>query len=237
MPRTEYLREAIDAVAAFLVTDAPLGETLSRVAVLAREAIEPTEAVGITLLGESGRPSTQVFTHEISPEVDQGQYDDKAGPCLDAMRQGRIIRVSDTALVADKWPSFSRRAVEQGVHSTLSLPLLAGGERLGAMNLYATGGGPFADSDERPASLFATQAAVVLANARAYWAAFDLSAGLSTALQSRAVIDMAKGKIMASGGGTPDEAFQLLVKASQRSNVPLREVARRMLEGTLTEEQ
>jgi GAF domain-containing protein len=114
---------------------------------------------------------TRVFTDGISPAVDEGQYQDDVGPCLDALREGRIIRVEDTAAVVGRWPSYSRRAVENGVSSTLSLPLSAGSERLGAMNLYATGGRRFSEDDEGHGDRFATQAAVALANARAYWSA------------------------------------------------------------------
>lgn len=236
MREPDHLQEAVSAVAEFLIADAPLGDTLQRVALRARDGIPPSVAAGLTLLGEGARPRTQVFTDDIAPQLDAAQYEDDTGPCLDAMRQGRIVRVEDTAAVADRWPRFSRRAVEYGVVSTLAAPLVAGGEGLGALNLYATAGA-YDEAHERDASLFAIQAAVVLANARAYWTSFDMTTGLRTALESRAVIDMAKGKIMASGGGTPDEAFALLVKASQRANVPLREVARRIVEGTLTTEQ
>lgn len=224
------LREAVDTVAQFLVADVPLGQTLDRISLLARDAIGTTAAVGITLADERGRRGTHVFTDEISPDVDQGQYDDDEGPCLDALREDRVVLVPDTAAVADRWPSFSRRAVAAGVVSTLSLPLSAGDERLGVMNLYSTGEA-YAEPQERAGALFAKQAAVVLANCRAYWNAFDLSEGLQHALRSRETIDMAKGKLMASANCSPDEAFQLLVKASQRTNVPLREIARRILHG------
>jgi transcriptional regulator with GAF, ATPase, and Fis domain len=225
------LRAALETVSQFLVADVPLGRTLDRIAVLARDAIATTAAVGITLADEQGRPATRVFTDDISPDVDQGQYDDDQGPCLDALREGRVVRVPDTGAVEDRWPSYSRRAVAAGVVSTLSLPLKAGDEGLGVMNLYSTADA-YDEPDERDAALFARQAAVVLANCRAYWNAFDLSQGLQEALASRATIDMAKGKIMAANGCTPDEAFQLLVKASQRENVRLRDVARRIVEGT-----
>lgn len=78
--------------------------------------------------------------------------------------------------------------------------------------------------------MLATQVSVVLANARAYWQAFDLAQGLGQALESRASIEQAKGKIMATNGCGPDEAFAFLVRASQRENVKLRDIARRIVE-------
>ena len=227
----DAVRDAVDAVALFLVAEVSLGQTLERIAVLARDAVGQTTAVGLTMLDDGERPATRVFTDEISPRVDQGQYDDGDGPCLTAYREGRIVLVEDTRRVADEWPSFSRRAMQDGVRSTLSLPLVAGADHMGVMNLYTVGPRPFVADDVTDGQLFATQASVVLANARAYWASFDLAAGLQTALESRAVIDQAKGKLMALSNCSADEAFQLLVKASQRENVRLRDVARRIVEG------
>lgn len=223
-------RQAVDAVAQFLIADITLGDTLQRIAELARDAVGPTTAVGLTLLDDNDRPATRVFTDEISPHVDAGQYEDD-GPCLTAYREGRVVLVESVAATAGQWPVFAERAKEEGVRSSLSLPLIAGDNRMGVMNLYATGPEPYGDVDVVDAQLFATQAAVVLANSQAFWAAFDLAANLTTALSSRAVIDQAKGKIMEQNDCSADEAFRLLVKASQRENLRLRDLAARIVEG------
>ncbi len=73
------------------------------------------------------------------------------------------------------------------------------------MNLYAKGNRAFDEDEERHGGLFATQAALILANARAYWSAYDLGAGLSKALESRAMIDMTKDKIMPTSLCIPGE--------------------------------
>jgi GAF domain-containing protein len=223
------LREAVAAVARFLVADAPLGETLDRIAAHAKEGLGGA-AVGMTLVDEQGQATrTQVFTDELSPEVDQAQYDEDTGPCLEALRVGEIIRVEDTSAVSDRWPAFSARAVECGVRSTLSVPLEAGSTRIGVMNVYSKNE-PFTADDEPDGTLFATQAAAVLANTRMYWGALDLAAGLQAAMETRGIIEMAKGKIMATNKCSADEAFGLLVKASQRENLKLRELAKRIVE-------
>jgi transcriptional regulator with GAF, ATPase, and Fis domain len=229
---SQALDEAVKAVAGFLVEDASLGATLERVAALTTEAIPPVTAVGVTLLDEGNRPVTRVSTHDTAPRVDQAQYDENDGPCLQAYRQNRTIRVDDCSAMADTWPAYSRVAAQEGVKSTLSLPLVAGGKPFGAFNMYAVDAYAFSAQDEVDAELFATQAAVVLANARAYWGAFDLAAGLRTAMESRAVIEQAKGILMASRRCSSEEAFSMLVSASQRSNVKLRELAGRMVESS-----
>ena len=104
-----------------------------------------------------------------------------------------------------------------------TIPLQVGDREVGALELAA--------ADAAAAARFARQAAVVLVNAQDYWAVRELADGLQAALDSRAVIDMAKGKLMAQGGVTPDDAFALLVKASQRENVKLRDIAQRIVYG------
>jgi AmiR/NasT family two-component response regulator len=78
--------------------------------------------------------------------------------------------------------------------------------------------------------LFASQAAIVLANAQLYWDARELSEGLGEAMMHRAVIEQAKGVLMGAQGCDEDEAFQMLVKASQRENVKVRTVAKRIVD-------
>lgn len=229
------VRQAIDAVAQFLVSDARLGETLDRIASLAHGAVRPATALSLTLLDDAGRPATRVFAGEIAPAVDQGQYEQGDGPCLTAYREGRAVLVRDTAADADRWPVFGRLALQHGVRSCLALPLVAGGDRMGVMNLYATDEA-FTDDDVTDGRAFATQAAVVLFNARAYWQAFDLSTTMQAALGSRATIDQAKGILMAQRGCSEDAAFRMLVAASQRENVRLREVARRLVHAAVREE-
>ena len=104
-------------------------------------------------------------------------------------------------------------------------PLVARGEGLGALNLYSRRPSAFIDINLDESGVFANQAAMVLANARVYWDARELSENLQQAMQSRSVIDQAVGVIMATSGQSPDGAFQILVRASQRENRKLREIA------------
>jgi len=224
------LREATTALARYLVADTTLGETLQRVAELALAAVTTADAAGLTLLEGRKRPVTVFASNaDLSWEVDQVQYADDTGPCLEAYRTGRVLRVGDAARAGGRWPGYARAALTLGVGSTLSLPLVAGGTTYGALNLYARATGAFGETDVSEGQVFATQASVVLANASAYWDAQDLATGLTEAMKSRAVIDMAKGKLMASGRYTPDQAFEVLVNASQRTNTRLRDVAYRIV--------
>jgi GAF domain-containing protein len=221
------IRQSIAALSGFFVGEGTLGETLTRVSDLACESIEAADLAGITMLVE-GRARTAVFTDATSPEIDAAQYETGVGPCLDAFRHQKIYRVESTAADA-RWPAFSAAAAKQGVRSTLSLPLVAQSEGVGALNLYSRDG-IFTADDEEVGSVFAAQAAIVLANAKAYWDARHLSEQLSEAMQHRAIIEQAKGVVMAGGGRNADEAFQVLVRASQRENRKLRDIAAQIVE-------
>ena len=115
---------------------------------------------------------------------------------------------------------------------TLSVPLSVQGATVGRLTLYAAEPASFSDSDEVGARAFASQAAVVVANARAYWEIHELAVGLREAMQSRAVIEQAKGKLMATEGCSADEAFTILARTSQLENVKLRDLARRIVDGS-----
>jgi GAF domain-containing protein len=210
------------ALSEFFVDDGTLGDTLLRVAGLACE-VSGADMGGITLLVE-GKPRTGVFTDPEAPDIDEAQYSSGNGPCLDAFRTQRMYRIESVA-EDDRWPEFSKMACDHGIVTTLSLPLHAHDESLGAMNLYARTPGVFDDQCVERALGFAKQASIVLANAQVYWDARQLNENLQQAMKSRATIDQAVGVLLSRGGHTPEDAFQVLVKASQRENRKLREIA------------
>ena len=204
------------------IVDEELDATLTRVVALAVKELPGCDLAGITLIrGE--RPVTAAFSDPEAPEIDTAQYSSGVGPCLDAFRSDTILRIDDTS-TEQRWPSFIELAQHHGIKSTLSLPLRVNRDPVGALNLYSRQAHAFLDEDTPV--LFANHAAVVLANAQAYWASHALTAQLETALTSRAVIEQAKGVLIARHGCTADEAFEQLAGESQQSNVKLREVAR-----------
>ena len=113
----------------------------------------------------------------------------------------------------------------------LSAPLLTPGGTLGSITLFASDAATFTDADADALAVFADHAAALVANAQAYWELHEVASGLQAAMQSRAVIEQAKGQIMSREGCSADEAFTLLARTSQRDNIKLRELARRIVEG------
>ena len=114
------------------------------------------------------------------------------------------------------------------------LPLVVDQRAIGALNLYSRQEGGFDEDDRETAELFASQAAIVLANSQAFWDARALNIGLGEAMKNRAVIEQAKGILMARQQCGEEEAFDLLVRASQRENIKLRTVAQRIVDNAST---
>jgi GAF domain-containing protein len=223
MAPQDPLSRSLSALSRFFVGDGTLHETLSRVGHFAVEAVPAAAMTGLTMLVD-GRARTGVFTDEAAPEIDSAQYETGIGPCLDSFRHQKVFRIDDTT-TDDRWRPFSEAAAAFGIRSTLSIPLIANHEGIGALNFYSKAPNGFSTEAEEVASLFGVQAAVVLANAQAYWDAHLLSQNLAAAMQSRAVIEQAKGMLMGAQRCSADEAFQMLVRASQRENRKLREIA------------
>jgi len=114
--------ESLAALTRFLVGDATMHDTLTRVAELAVKAVPPAAFAGLSMLVED-RVQTAVFTDPTSPEIDQAQYDAGDGPCLAAFRSGVVTEIPST-VTDGPWPEFRRAAAAHGILSTLSLPMV-----------------------------------------------------------------------------------------------------------------
>ncbi|MBF9132609.1 GAF and ANTAR domain-containing protein, partial [Plantactinospora sp. S1510] len=198
-----------------------LGETdlsgvLTRVSELAQRTIPGADEVSVTLLGQRGA-QTAAFTGEMALRLDELQYEYDHGPCLDAARGAAVVAVPDMT-VEDRWPDWTARAVENGARSSLSIGLPIQESVTGALNIYGVKPGAFDDDAVTLAQTFAGYAAVALANAHLYDTTATLAAQMQSAMQSRAVIEQAKGIIMGERRCTADEAFDILAKVSQDSN-------------------
>jgi GAF domain-containing protein len=222
------LQRSVAALTQYFVGDATMQTTLDRVADLVTIAVPQAEQVGITMMVD-GRVGTYVFTHPEVPEIDRAQYESGHGPCVDSYRSGEVVTI-DSTVRDDRWPEFTDVARRHGVLSTLSLPMIVNHQSIGAMNLYANAEDAFGPADVDTGRQFAMQAGFVLANAQAYWDSRTLSENLETAMQSRSVIEQAKGVLMHSLGVSADEAFDVLIRQSQHENVKLREIAQRVVD-------
>jgi GAF domain-containing protein len=223
----------------------PLPEVLSRVAELASEVLPHAVDVSVTLLadpalegaepvallpadgsraGRGARSARSVaFRGGLAVHLDERQYQAGFGPCMDAALTGQTITV-DTGQDT-RYPDFSAAAHRRGVGHTVSLPLPIPQHTIGALNIYG-GAEPFRQRELELAATFAGYAGVALANAALFASTAELVGNLEAAMASRAVIEQAKGVVMAREHCTADQAFEILRAMSQHQNVKVRALCR-----------
>lgn len=213
-----------------LLSQETLDSVLHRVAHLAKRTIPAADEVSVTLV-RSTRPTTAAYTGELAVQADERQYGLDQGPCLDAARGGEMFYVEDMRR-EDRWRDYPALAVEAGVGSSVSIPLPVQQEVLGALNVYSRSPHAFDETGIDSARAFASFAAIAVANADMYLSTAELATQMEQAMATRATIEQAKGILMAQRRCSAEDAFDLLVRASQRENTKLRDLARRVVEGT-----
>jgi GAF domain-containing protein len=227
LQRLDEVRRALADLSVVLGQEEDLGRVLQRGIDQVIHAVPAADMASVTVLrGDAGE--TVASSDERVWAIDSDQYAAGDGPCLEAARTGEVVRVAvEEAL--ERWPEFARSARAAGVASYLSAPLVIDEEFAGSLNLYSTDPHGFGDLDEALLRLYVTAAIAALASARRYAAARELAENLSRALDSRAVIDQARGVLMAVRGLSAQEAFDELVRQSQNTNIKLRDVAARLM--------
>jgi GAF domain-containing protein len=228
---SEHLDELTAAMADLtgaLETEPSEAEILDVVCAEAVRAVPGADMASITAIRD-GRPETAASTDDRAVEIDRVQYAAGEGPCLRAAESGEIVRLP-LATAGALWPEFTEHARSLGVGSYLAAPLRVDGTLAGALNLFGYGDHGFAETDSRMLRLYTTIVSFGLRTTRRYHRARQRAAELELAMSSRAVIEQAKGILMAVHGITADEAMKRLIAESQHTNVKLRDIATRFVE-------
>jgi GAF domain-containing protein len=205
-----------------------LGETdlhgvLVRVAELAKLSLPGAHEVSVTMVRGNGA-HTAASTGELALRLDEYQYEHGRGPCLQAAVDVETLSIPDIA-AESRWPDWGRRAVAAGIQSSLSVGVTIEENVAGALNVYGTEPKAFDDDAIGLAQTFASYASVALANAHVYETTASLARHMQAAMESRAVIEQAKGIIMGERRCSAAAAFTILTRVSQDSNRKLRDVA------------
>jgi GAF domain-containing protein len=224
----QYLPAALTELASLMLATPTVTELLEDVAGLAAEVVTPRGSCGITLRTE-GSPLTVVNSDARAAHLDEVQYGQDGGPCLESMRTGQAVLVADVT-AEHRWASYPGHALGYGVGSSLSLPLAVNGEVRGALNLYSGTKHAFGAEQRHRAEVFAIQAATVLTVALRQARQAQLTEQLREALATRSGIDQALGILMAQQRCDRETAFSILRNASQHQNRKLRHVAADIVE-------
>ncbi|KRF21059.1 hypothetical protein ASG90_01200 [Nocardioides sp. Soil797] len=194
--------------------------------------IEPAMSCGITTQYD-GQPLTVASSDGKAAALDEAQYALDEGPCLHAMRTAEVVDLADVEQAA-RWPLFLKEARNQGLQSSLSLPLIVQEQSIGALNLYSFDTAhDFGSGTRTEAEQFAAQASTALFLALRQVRSDQTAQQLEQALTHRSVIDQALGIVMGQQGCSADEAFVLLRTHSQNNNKKLRIVAEELVARTV----
>jgi GAF domain-containing protein len=208
-----------------------LSDVLGEITAIAAQAIPGAEAVSTTLV-RGDKAFTAAYCGEMARQADELQYEQDTGPCIDAGRGGVVLRIDDVH-TEERWPAYIARVRRTEVRSSLSVPLPYQGSSIGALNAYSTREAAFATPEALAAGLGAAETiAVAVANADAHAQLADQTRHMRIAMESRAVIEQAKGVLMAERHIDAEQAFEILRQASQRYNRKLREIATGIVAGT-----
>ena len=221
-------QDAFAELARITLADHSLDSVMERIATLTKTTLGLNGEVSVTLV-ERGKPSTVAQTGELALELDERQYDRGYGPCLDSIDGGEPLIVSDMQ-VEPRWPDWAKSAAALGAGSSMSIPVPLQREVSAALNIYSLDRDAFDDAAVELVSTFAAYAGVALANMHLYTAQGQVAEQLQQAMQSRAVIEQAKGILMGQRRCSAQEAFDLLVRLSQSTNRKLRDVAQALVE-------
>ena len=214
------------------LVDRTLDDVLGEITRIAAAGIPGAEATSITLI-RNDKAYTAAYSGEMALAADELQYAKGYGPCMDAGRGGVLLRIDDMD-AEERWPDYVRHVRgEAGARSSLSVPLPYQGSWIGALNNYSTKAAAFASPESLQAGLeVAEVVAVAVANADAHWQLGEQARNMRLAMASRAVIEQAKGVLMAQRHVDAEQAFEMLRDASQRYNRKLREIAQGIVDGT-----
>jgi GAF domain-containing protein len=198
-----------------------LDELLQRVVDLAAGHLPACDGASVMMLLRGGRITSPAYSSTLAASGDDAQYAADEGPCLESIREQHTVVVDDLA-VDDRWPAFASEAVALGIRSMMTFRLFLLDDTIGALNVYARNPRAFPRRSVLLGRVVASHAAVALKAAIA-------EAGVTAALRSRDMIGQAKGIIMFAERRTPDDAFARLRELSQATNVPVRELAERVV--------
>jgi len=193
----------------------------------------PVHGVGLLLRSPDGGMAIATANTDLGQTVEALEVELAEGPCTDCLRTGEQVLCPDLEQFADRYPRFVPRALDAGVRSVHALPMTARVEQLGSVDVIATEPLHLDAEQLSTAQLLVDVAVSYVVNSRAFEAKDRLAGQLQTALDSRVVIEQAKGVLAERGGVTVSEAFETLRRHARNNGLKLHDVAQAVVRGDL----
>ena len=224
MISTERLTDVFVEIADTLITDFDLVDFMHNLADHAA-AVSGAEAVGLLLADQQGQLRYMAASNETGKMLELFQLQASEGPCLDCYATKTPVVNADLASASDRWPEFAPAATAAGFKSVHAFPMRLRDTVIGALNLFGHADVTFKDDEVRVVQALADVATIALLQERNIAHADSLAEQLQVALNTRIVIEQAKGALARQEGSTPSEAFELLRSEARRSRRRLVDVA------------
>jgi GAF domain-containing protein len=189
-------------------------------------------AAGLLLADPRGDLRVVAASSERARLLELFQLQNDQGPCLDCFRTGQPVAAPDLSAETQRWPRFAATARDFGFAAVQALPMRLRDQIIGALNLFRAGTGPFDPADMRVGQALADVATISLMHERALRRSETLNEQLQTALNSRVIIEQAKGKLAERLHLDMDQAFNVLRNHARNRNQRLSDLARALVDGS-----
>jgi GAF domain-containing protein len=232
LPREALLAKTLVELADTLVAEFDVVELLSRLAERCVEVLD-VAAAGLMLAGPDGELRVMASSSEAMRVLELFELQAREGPCLDSFRSGRPVMDPDLATANNRWPRFAAETLAAGFRSVQALPMRLRGTVIGALNLFHVEPGEMSTADVGAAQALADVATIAILQHRASLDAQVINQQLQHVLNSRIVIEQAKGMVAERAGLNMDQAFSALRAYARNRNLRLAAVAEAVIGGSL----
>lgn len=227
--REQQVTETFIELADTLASDYEIGEFLHTLVERCAEILQVSTA-GVVIESRAGTLRLAAATSDEMEALEDAEIDHGEGPCLDAYRRGEAVSAGDLRDELGRWPNIVPLALDMGLLAVHAFPLRLREDRIGALNLYRDSPGAFHADDVRLAQALADVAAIGILQERKVRAAEERADQLQHALDSRVVIEQAKGVLAERAGISPAEAFERLRRHARNRSEKVSDVCRLVID-------
>ena len=222
------LRQALDQLAELHSSEATLDEAMQRI-VNSTAVLFAVEATALMLLDRDQLLRNVTMSNRLARALEELQIEHGEGPGVDAFEDQQVVPVGDLA-AERRWPAFSSAAVGRGLVAVLASPIPYSEQAVGVLAVLSSGRHLWEESDREAIAAFTDLAALLVLNAMQARERGRLASELQGALDSRVVIEQAKGVLVGRHGMSPRQAFERLRRQARDERRPVAEVARAVVD-------
>lgn len=197
-------------------------------------AIVKVQAGGLMLADRGGNLQVMASTSESANLVELMQLSAGSGPCIQCFTTGEVVSVPDIAASTGAWSAFRDAALREGFLSVHAIPMTLRGDTIGAMNLFGAAAGALSKRDAAAARALADVATIAILHERVASQAQVVTEQLQKALDSRVLIEQAKGAISQATGMTMDKSFNVLRRYARNHNLTIHAASEGLTDRTIS---